>query len=95
MRSESTLYQIKKTGKIRLGVYSDGVPFSYFDAKTKKYIGYAMDICKVIVDEVKEQLKMKKLCVEYVPLTYENRFDKMVNNEYDLECDGSTNTKLR
>lgn len=54
-----------------------------------------MDICNIIVSNVKEKLGMPKLRVEYVLLTLESRFTQMVNNEYDLECGGATNTKLR
>ena len=91
----STLFQINQTNTIRLGVYRYGFPFSYYDEEAKKYIGFSMDICQIIVNNVKDKLKMSKLKIEYVEVDFSSRFDKLLNNDYDLECYGSTNTKLR
>ncbi len=52
-----TLKKIKDTGTITIGYRESSVPFSYLD-DNQKPVGFAMDICAKIVDEVKSTLKI-------------------------------------
>ena len=55
-----TLKKIKDSGTITLGYRETSIPFSYLDEKQQP-IGYSMDICAVIVEEVKKELGMAQL----------------------------------
>ena len=63
-----TLKKVKDTGTITIGYRDSSIPFSYLD-DNQKPIGFAIDICRVIVDAVKAELKLDKLQVEYSPVT--------------------------
>ena len=55
-----TLKKVKDTGTITIGYRDFSIPFSYLD-DNQKPIGFAIDICRVIVDAVKAELKLDKL----------------------------------
>jgi glutamate/aspartate transport system substrate-binding protein len=89
-----TLKKIKESGAITLGTRDSSVPFSYNDEKQKN-VGYAMDICLKIVDEVKAELKLDKLEVRENIVTSSSRIPLMANGTIDLECGATTNNADR
>jgi glutamate/aspartate transport system substrate-binding protein len=91
--SSPTLRKIDETGVVRLGYRENSPPFAYL-GPTKKPIGYSLDICEIVVDEIAAELR-KDLRVEFRPVTPENRFDLVRSGEVDLECGSTTNTAER
>lgn len=89
-----TLKKIKDSGTIVVGHRESSVPFSYLDANEKP-IGYAMDICAKVVEDVKKELKMPKLEVKYQAVTSQNRIPLMQNGTIDMECGSTTNSVSR
>jgi len=87
---EGTLDKIKKTGTITIGHRDASIPFSYYDDK-QQVVGYAVDICKHIVNAVKSELKMSSIQVNYQLVTSANRIPLMANGTIDLECGSTTN----
>src|SRR5215467_8644550 len=85
-----TLQKIKDTGTITLGHRESSVPFSYYDDK-QQVVGYAMDLCARIVDEVKKELKLANLETKLNPVTSATRIPLMANGTVDLECGSTTN----
>jgi glutamate/aspartate transport system substrate-binding protein len=85
-----TIEKIKQTGTITIGHRDASIPFSYYDDQ-QKVIGYAMDICHRIVDDVKKELKLPNLKVAYQLVTSANRIPLMANGTIDLECGSTTN----
>ncbi|MBL8527207.1 MAG: amino acid ABC transporter substrate-binding protein [Burkholderiales bacterium] len=85
-----TLKRIQDTGAIRIGYRQNSIPFAFLDPKGKP-VGYALDLCDAIVDEVSTELG-KEVRTDYRPVTPENRFDLLIAGEIDLECGSSTNT---
>jgi len=85
-----TLAKIKGSGTITLGYRESSVPFSYLD-DNQKAIGYAMDLCYLIVDAVKANLKLDKLEVKLNPVTSATRIPLIANGTVDLECGSTTN----
>jgi glutamate/aspartate transport system substrate-binding protein len=90
LAQEGTLDKIKKTGAITIGHRDASIPFSYYDDQ-QKVVGYAMEICMRIVDDVKKELKMPNLEVKYQLVTSANRIPLMANGTIDLECGSTTN----
>ncbi len=89
-----TLKKIKDTGTITIGHRETSIPFSYLDEKQQP-IGYSMDLCMSIVEEVKKTLAMPTLTVKMNPVTSQTRIPLMANGTIDLECGSTTNTLKR
>lgn len=88
-----TLKRIQDTGVIRIGHRENSVPFAFLDPNGKP-VGYALDLCDAVVDEVSTELG-KEIRIEYRPVTPENRFDLVIAGEIDLECGSTTNNAER
>ena len=89
-----TLKKIKDTGTITIGHRETSVPFSYLDDKQQP-IGYSMDLCAAIVEEVKKELALPTLTVKYNPVTSQTRIPLMSNGTVDIECGSTTNNLTR
>jgi len=89
-----TLKKVKETGTITIGHRETSVPFSFLDEKQQP-IGYSMDICAAIVEEVKKELALPALTVKYNPVTSQTRIPLMANGTIDLECGSTTNNLTR
>jgi glutamate/aspartate transport system substrate-binding protein len=89
-----TLKKIKDTGAVTMGIRESSFPLSYLDA-SQKPIGYHIDICQRIIDEIKTKLKMPALKVNYQPVTSQNRISLVTNGTVDLECGSTTNNLAR
>jgi glutamate/aspartate transport system substrate-binding protein len=90
LAQDGTLDKIKKSGAITIGHRDASIPFSYYDDQ-QKVVGYSMDICNRIVEDVKKELKMPNLEVKYQLVTSANRIPLMANGTIDLECGSTTN----
>ena len=89
-----TLKKIKDSGTITIGHRETSVPFSYLDDRQQP-VGYSMDICAAIVEEVKKELGLASLTVKYNPVTSQTRIPLMANGTIDLECGSTTNNLTR
>jgi glutamate/aspartate transport system substrate-binding protein len=89
-----TLKKIKDSGTITIGHRETSIPFSYLDDKQQP-IGYSMDICAAVVEEVKKELALATLAVKYNPVTSQTRIPLMANGTIDMECGSTTNTLTR
>jgi glutamate/aspartate transport system substrate-binding protein len=89
-----TLKKVKDTGTITIGYRDSSIPFSYLD-DNQKPIGFAIDICRAVVDGVKAELKLDKLQVEYSQVTSSTRIPLLANGTIDLECGSTTNNPER
>ena len=89
-----TLKRIKDSGAITIGVREASVPFSFVDAQ-KQPQGYSIDLCLRIADAVKNELKMPRLDVRFLPVTSSNRIPMVKDGKVDLECGSTTNTRDR
>ena len=90
----STLEQVKKTKKIRIGYRADKPPRSFVD-RNNVLVGYSIDLCLRMVDEMKSMLEIPDISVEYVPVNASNRFDALTNNSIDILCGVTTKTISR
>jgi len=94
LAQQGTLDKIKSNGAITIGHRDASIPFSYLD-ENQKPVGYAMDICHVIVEAVKKKLNMPNLKVNYQLVTSANRIPLISNGTIDLECGSTTNNLER
>jgi len=79
-----TLGKIDESGVVRIGHRENSPPFAFLD-KNRKPIGYSLDLCEIVVEEIVAELG-KDVRVDYRPVTPENRFDLVTSGQIDLEC---------
>ena len=72
--------------KIELGFRADARPFSYKD-ESGKAAGYSIALCEKIADDVKTELGLPSLTVDWVPVTLEGleRIARHVTRHGDRE----------
>jgi len=92
--SAATLDRVRQSGKLMLGYRTDARPFSYQDGSSNA-VGYAIELCQKIADEVKAEAGLPALTVEWVPVTIEDRFHAVRDGRVDLLCGGDTVTLER
>jgi len=88
-----TLKKVNESGVLRIGHRESSPPFAFLDSGGKP-IGYALDLCAVVVEEIIGELR-KDIRVEYRPVTPENRFDLLKSGAIDLECGSTTDNAER
>jgi glutamate/aspartate transport system substrate-binding protein len=89
-----TLARIKNTGVVRIGYREASIPFSFLD-RSNRPIGYSIELCGAIVEEIGRTLDRDDLKVEFVKVTSDDRLDAVVENRIDLECGSTTNNLER
>jgi len=88
-----TLDRVKSAGKITFG-YEPARPFSYKD-ESGNAAGFSVALCQKIADDVKTELKLPALAVEWVPVTLESRFRDLQQGKVDLLCGADSVTLAR
>ena len=88
-----TLKKLSDSGVVRLGYRENSPPFAFLDAN-KKPVGYSLDLCEIVVEEIAAELG-KDVRALYRPVTPENRFELVNSGEIDLECGSTTNSAER
>jgi glutamate/aspartate transport system substrate-binding protein len=84
-----TLANIKNTHVVRLGYRESSPPFSFLDQASRP-IGYSLELCEAIVDEIGVEVDDANLRIEYVKVTSDDRIPAVVQNKIDLECGSTT-----
>ncbi len=84
-----TLANIKNTHVVRLGYRESSPPFSFLD-QANRPIGYSLEICQAIVDEIGVEVDDSELKIQYVKVTSDDRIAAVVQNKIDLECGSTT-----
>jgi ABC-type amino acid transport substrate-binding protein len=88
-----TIKKAAETGEVVVGVRTSSVPFSFMEkvGQSEHSIGYAVDICQEIVDDIGKASGRDGLKIRYEPVTSESRIPAVTSGKIDLEC-GSTTT---
>ncbi|HVN34234.1 MAG TPA: amino acid ABC transporter substrate-binding protein [Casimicrobiaceae bacterium] len=88
-----TLQKVKSTRAITIGFRDASVPFSYLNGRTP--IGYSIDLCMEIVEDVRGELGDDTIQVKYVSVNPQNRIALVADGAVDLECGTTTNNAER
>jgi glutamate/aspartate transport system substrate-binding protein len=83
--------RMAETKTINIGHRDASVPISYIGPDGKVQ-GYSIDICLRIVDAAKEELKLDRLEIKYVPVTPQTRIPLLTAGTLDIICETSTHT---
>jgi glutamate/aspartate transport system substrate-binding protein len=84
-----TLANIKKTHVVRLGYRESSPPFSFMDPSNRP-IGYSLELCEAIVEEIGIEVDDANLTIDYVKVTSDDRIPAVMQNKIDLECGSTT-----
>jgi glutamate/aspartate transport system substrate-binding protein len=84
-----TLKKIKDTKTITLGYRESSIPFSYGN-KPGEPIGYSIDLCNAVADEISKEFEGVEIGVNYKKVTAETRIPAVRRGEVDLECGSTT-----
>ncbi|MCP1836857.1 MULTISPECIES: amino acid ABC transporter substrate-binding protein [Bradyrhizobium] len=84
-----TLANIKATHTVRIGYRESSPPFSFLDHSNRP-IGYSLELCDAIVEEIGTEVDDANLKVDYVKVTSDDRIPAVVDKKIDLECGSTT-----
>jgi glutamate/aspartate transport system substrate-binding protein len=84
-----TLASIKNTHVVRLGYRESSPPFSFLD-QANRPIGYSIELCEAVVDEIGVEVDDANLKIEYIKVTSDDRIPAVLQNKIDLECGSTT-----
>ena len=83
------LKKAKDTGAVTLGFRQSSLPFSY-SVGAERPVGYAIDLCHEVVDDIAREIGSGPLRVQYKLVTPETRIEAVRSGEVDLECGSTT-----
>ena len=84
-----TLANIKNTHVVRLGYRESSPPFSFLDHSNRP-IGYSIELCEAIVEEIGVEVDDANLRIDYIKVTSDDRIPAVVQGKIDLECGSTT-----
>jgi ABC-type amino acid transport substrate-binding protein len=88
-----TLKKIRDSKSVTVAYRTDALPFSF--EKDKQPAGYTVELCKRVIANLEQQLKIQPLQVKWVAATSQNRMDLVKNKQADMECGSTTATFSR
>jgi glutamate/aspartate transport system substrate-binding protein len=94
LQSSPTLARIAKSGSITVGYRKNAPPIS-FSGPGGRPVGYAIDLCKEVIAEVRTALGKADLAVNWKPVTPATRMELIATGAIDLECGATTITMER
>jgi glutamate/aspartate transport system substrate-binding protein len=83
------LSAIKQRHAIRLGYRESSPPFSFLD-QADRPIGYSLELCEAIAEQVGTAIDEPGLKIAYVKVTSGNRIEAILEDRIDLECGSTT-----
>src|SRR5258708_22144385 len=93
-RPAGTVNRIRESGRFRLGYRDDARPFSYKN-ESGQVAGYSVALCQKVADDVKRELQLPVMTVDWVPVSFDGRFRALQEGRIDLLCGADTVTLAR
>jgi len=92
--SSATLDKIKASGAVTMGVRESSIPMSYTTGDSR-FDGFHIEVCRMILNDIKDKLGLSTLRINYQPVTGQNRIPLVQNGTVDIECGTTTNNTAR
>ena len=93
-RLTGTLKKIKDAKVVTIGFRDASLPFSYVNA-ARVPIGYSIDLCLAIVEDIRSELGNDAIQVKYLSVNPQNRISLVADGAVDLECGTTTQNTER
>ena len=90
-----TLKKVRETGVVTIGYREASFPFSFVRAGSAQPLGYSIDLCLGIVEEIVRELHGNPTRIAYQPVTSETRLEAVMSGKVDLECGSTTGNAER
>lgn len=90
-----TLDKLRSGKPLLIGYVDQNLPFSTSRGSPDQAEGFTVDVCKLVIEQMKKDLQLPDITVQYRVVTFDTRFSALDNNEIDLECASSTVTRAR
>jgi glutamate/aspartate transport system substrate-binding protein len=84
-----TLATIKTAHVVKLGYRESSPPFSFLD-QANRPIGYSLELCQAVVEEIGVEVDDPSLKIDYVKVTSDSRIPAVIQGQIDLECGSTT-----
>ena len=88
------LARLSQGEPLRIGFREDAAPFSYRNDLGNP-VGFSIELCGVVVRDLKRELDLPDLLVEFIPVGAEDRFEALQDGTIDLLCGATTATLSR
>ena len=85
-----TLKTVRERGAVTIGYREASFPFSFVRPGAPRPLGYSIDLCLGIVDEIVRELNGATVRVAYAPVTSDTRIEAVRSGAVDLECGSTT-----
>ncbi|MBN9064870.1 MAG: hypothetical protein BGP06_11620 [Rhizobiales bacterium 65-9] len=86
--AQSRLFQVQKSGVLKVGMTGDYQPMTFRDTQTREFVGHQVDIAR----ELAKDLGVK---VEFVPTDWKTMINGLVANKYDIAISGTSMSLAR
>jgi glutamate/aspartate transport system substrate-binding protein len=77
-----------------MGVRESSIPMSYTTGDSR-FDGFHVEVCRMILNDIKDKLGLSTLRINYQPVTAQNRIPLVQNGTVDIECGTTTNNTAR
>ena len=88
------LTRLSEGAPLKIGYREDAAPFSYL-SDLGQPTGFSIELCGVIVSDLKQALGRPDLAVDFIPVGAEDRFAALQDGRIDLLCGATTATLSR
>lgn len=88
------LARLSQGEPLRIGFRKDAAPFSYRNDLGNP-VGFSIELCGVVVRDLKQELNLPDLLVEFIAVGAEERFTAIQDGTIDLLCGATTATLSR
>ena len=89
--ADTALTRIRQNKAVTIGFRESAAPFAYLD-ESKQAIGYSIDVCNRIAQEIGRKLNIPNIEIRYVPVTPQTRIPLIANGTVDIECGTTVNS---
>jgi glutamate/aspartate transport system substrate-binding protein len=90
-----TLKKVRDSGVLVIGYREASFPFSFVQPGAPRPLGYSIDLCLGVVDEIVRELGGNPTRVDFAPVTADTRTEAVMSGKVDLECGSTTSNAER
>jgi glutamate/aspartate transport system substrate-binding protein len=90
-----TLKKVRDSGAVVIGYREASFPFSFVRPGVPLPLGYSIDLCLGVVDEIVRELGGYPSRVAFAPVTPDTRAQAVMSGQVDLECGSTTSNAER